>query len=215
MSYVHEKAGWPNLEWNDAKLLPLLAEVRHRQGRLLGRMGGWAFGWHAALFATERSGMRRITVETWRPADIGMMQVVSGPMGRERVHLKAPTADRLEREVAAFLDWFEAGHGIDPVLKAGRSHFWFVTLHPFDDGNGRINRAMDDMALARAGGTMERFYSMSTEIEAEKKQYYLNREQSQKGGMDITPWFEWFLGCFGPATQAGHLRYVTSTNATA
>src|ERR1039457_1362363 len=141
--------------------------------------------------------MRRITVGAWRPADIGAMQVVSGPMGRERVHFEAPTADRLEREVSAFLGWFEAANGIDPVLKAGIAHFWFVTIHPFEDGNGRISRAIADMALARAEGTIERFYSMSTQIEAEKKQYYVNLEQSQKGGVDSTAWLEWFLGCLG------------------
>jgi Fic family protein len=157
------------------------------------------FGWHASLFPTGRSGMRRITVGAWRPADIGAMQVVSGPMGRERVHFEAPTADRLEREVSAFLGWFEAANGIDPVLKAGIAHFWFVTIHPFEEGNGRISRAIADMALARAEGTIERFYSMSTQIEAEKKQYYLNLEQSQKGGVDITSWLEWFLGCLGRA----------------
>ena len=110
-----------------------------------------------------------------------------------------PASDRLEREVSAFLEWFEAANGIDPVLKAGIAHFWFVTIHPFEDGNGRISRAIADMALARAEGTIERFYSMSTQIEAEKKQYYLNLEQSQKGGVDITSWLEWFLGCLGRA----------------
>jgi Fic family protein len=157
------------------------------------------FGWHASLFPTGRSGMRRITVGAWRRADAGPMQVVSGPMGRERVHFEAPASDRLEREVTAFLEWFEAANGIDPVLKAGIAHFWFVTIHPFEDGNGRISRAIADMALARAEGTIERFYSMSTQIEAEKKQYYLNLERSQKGGVDITSWLEWFLGCLGAA----------------
>jgi Fic family protein len=276
VSYIHEKADWPKLKWNDERLLPLLADVRHRQGRLLGRMEGLGFrlraeaslttltadvikssaiegelldaeqvrssiarrlgldfggnvkagrdvegvvemmldatqkyaepltterlfGWHASLFPTGRSGMRRITVGAWRPADIGPMQVVSGPMGHEKVHFEAPASDRLEREVSAFLEWFEAANGIDPVLKAGIAHFWFVTIHPFEDGNGRISRAIADMALARAEGTIERFYSMSTQIEAEKKQYYLNLEQSQKGGVDITSWLEWFLGCLGRA----------------
>jgi Fic family protein len=127
------------------------------------------------------------------------MQVVSGPIGRERIHFEAPASDRLQVEIAAFLEWFEAANGIDPVLKAGLAHFWFVTIHPFEDGNGRISRAIADMALARAEGTIERFYSMSTQIEAEKKQYYLNLEQSQKGGVDITSWLEWFLSCLGRA----------------
>ena len=157
------------------------------------------FDWHASLFPTGRSGMRRITVGAWRPADIGPMQVVSGPMGRERVHFEAQAADRLKREVSEFLKWFEAKDEMDPVLKAGIAHFWFVTLHPFEDGNGRISRAIADMALARAEGMKERFYSMSTQIEAEKKQYYLNLEQSQKGGLDVTSWLEWFLGCLGRA----------------
>ena len=276
MRYIHENPDWPNLRWDNAKLLPLLANVRHRQGRLLGRMeslgfrlraeaslttltsdvikssalegslldaaqvrssiarrlgldfGGNTkasrdvegvvemmldatqkyaepltaerlFSWHASLFPTGRSGMRRITTGAWRPAASGAMQVVSGPLGRERVHFEAPRAERLQHEVSVFLDWFEAANGIDPVLKAGMAHFWFVTIHPFEDGNGRISRAIADMALARAEGTLERFYSMSTQIEAEKKQYYLNLEQSQKGGVDITSWLEWFLGCLGRA----------------
>jgi Fic family protein len=157
------------------------------------------FAWHASLFPTGRSGMRRITVGAWRPASIGAMQVVSGPMGRERIHFEAPTADRLEGEVATFLNWFEAANEVDPVLKAGIAHFWFVTLHPFEDGNGRISRAIADMALARAEGTTGRFYSMSTQIESEKKEYYLNLEQSQKGGLVVTSWLEWFLGCLGRA----------------
>jgi len=159
------------------------------------------FAWHASLFPTGRSGMRRIAVGAWRPAGIGAMQVVSGPMGRERVHFEAPTADRLEHEVSAFLDWFEpvVAGTIDPVLKAGIAHFWFVTIHPFEDGNGRISRAIADMALARADRTKERFYSMSTQIEAEKKDYYLNLERSQRGGLDITSWLEWFPGCLGRA----------------
>ena len=127
------------------------------------------------------------------------MQVVSGPIGREQVHFEAPAANRLEHEVSAFLDWFEAAKEIDPVLTAGIAHFWFVTIHPFEDGNGRISRAIADMVLARAEGTAERFYSMSTQIEAEKKVYYSQLEQSQKGGVDITSWLEWFLGCLGRA----------------
>jgi Fic family protein len=143
--------------------------------------------------------MRKITVGAWRPAEAGPMQVVSGPMGRERVHFEAPSADRLKHEMSVFLDWFRASNGIDPVLKAGMAHFWFVTIHPFEDGNGRIGRAIADMALARAEGTAERFYSMSAQIEAERKQYYLHLEQSQRGGVDITSWLEWFLGCLGRA----------------
>ena len=276
MKYIHDQPDWPKLRWDDAGPLSLLAEIRHRQGRLLGRMEGLGFrlraaaslttltadvtqssaiegerldaaqvrssiarrlgldfggnvktsrevegevemmldatqkyaepltaerlfGWYAALFPTGRSGMRRITVGAWRPAAAGPMQVVSGPIGRERVHFEAPESKRLRREVASFLDWFENTENIDPVLKAGISHFWLVTLHPFEDGNGRISRAVADLALARADETSERFYSMSTQIEAEKKDYYLKLEQSQKGGVDITAWLEWFLACLGRA----------------
>ena len=159
------------------------------------------FGWHASLFPTGRSGMQRITVGAWRPAEAGAMQVVSGPIGKEQVHFEAPPADRLDREMAVFLDWFGAENGIDPVLKAGIAHFWFVTVHPFEDGNGRIGRAIADMALARAEGTPDRFYSMSAQIEAERKQYYRTLERSQKGGLDITLWLEWFLGCLGRAVD--------------
>jgi len=276
MSYIHENPDWPNLKWNEAKLSPLLADVRHRQGRLLGKMeglgfrlraeanlktltadvikssaiegkqldaeqvrssiarrlgldvGGTApssrdvdgvvemmldatqkyaepltaerlFGWHASLFPTGRSGMQRITVGAWRPLEAGPMQVVSGPMGKEQVHFEAPSADRLDHEMAAFLDWFGDGRGVDPVLKAGIAHFRFVTVHPFEDGNGRIGRAIADMALARADGTPERFYSMSAQIEA--AQYYDILERSQRGRTDITLWLEWFLVCLGRAVD--------------
>jgi Fic family protein len=127
------------------------------------------------------------------------MQVVSGPTGRERVHFEAPEAQRLDVEMARFLDWFESAIEIDPVLKAGITHFWFVTIHPFEDGNGRIARAIADMALARADGTADRFYSMSAQIETERKDYYDHLERGQRGGLDITPWLEWFLGCLGRA----------------
>jgi len=278
MSYIHENPDWPNLKWDEAKLSPLLADVRHRQGRLLGKMealgfrlraeanlttltadvikssaiegkqldaeqvrssiarrlgldvGGTApssrdvdgvvemmldatqkyaepltaerlFGWHASLFPTGRSGMQRITVGAWRPLEAGPMQVVSGAMGKEQVHFEAPSADRLDHEMAAFLDWFGDGRGVDPVLKAGIAHFRFVTIHPFEDGNGRIGRAIADMALARADGTSERFYSMSAQIEAERKQYYDILERSQRGRTDITHWLEWFLVCLGRAVD--------------
>jgi len=278
MEYIHEQLGWPELHWNEARLATLLAEVRHRQGRLLGRMEGLGlglrseaqlstltsdvvkssaiegekldveevrssiarrlglehagtavpsrsvegivemmldatqryaqpltaerlFGWHASLFPTGRSGMQKITVGAWRPVEAGAMQVVSGPLGRENVHFVAPSADRLEDEMTAFFGWFESRTGIDPVLKAGLAHFWFVTIHPFEDGNGRIARAIADLALARADGMAERFYSMSTQIETERKEYYLQLERAQRGALDITAWMEWFLGCLGRAIQ--------------
>ncbi len=157
------------------------------------------FGWHASLFPTGRSGMRRIVVGAWRPDEAGAMQVVSGPIGREKVHYEAPGADLLEAEMSAFLDWFNETPPVDPVLKASIAHFWFVTIHPFEDGNGRIARAIADMALARADGTKERFYSMSSQIETERKEYYLRLESAQRGRLDITPWLEWFLGCLDRA----------------
>lgn len=276
MGYIHELPHWTDLKWDNARLLPLLADVRHRQGRLLGRMerlgfqlraeaslktltsdvvkssaiegevldaaqvrssiarrlgldfGGKTkvsrdvegvvemmldatqnyaeplteerlFGWHSSLFPTGRSGMRKITVGAWRKPEADPMQVVSGPEGRERVHFEAPTAHRIPGEIAAMLGWFNSDQGTDPVLKAGLAHFRFVTIHPFEDGNGRISRAIADLVLARAEGTKDRFYSMSAQIEAEKKQYYLNLEQSQKGDTDITSWLEWFLSCLGRA----------------
>lgn len=272
MTYIHERTDWPNFTWDGAKLSPLLAEVRHKQGRLLGKMEGLGFqlrseaslatltsdvvkssaiegevlnpelvrssiarrlgidiggaasinrdvegivemmldatqrftepltaerlfGWHASLFPTGRSGMHKITVGAWRPAENGAMQVVSGAIGRENVHFEAPSAEKLESEMTALIQWFESRDEMDPVLRAALAHLWFVTIHPFEDGNGRIGRAIADMALARADGTKERFYSMSSQIEAERKDYYLNLEQSQRGTLDVTSWMEWFLGC--------------------
>lgn len=157
------------------------------------------FGWHASLFPTRRSGMQRITVGTWRPPESGAMQVVSGPIGRERVHYRAPAAERLDAEMSRFLDWFNTPSSVDPVIKAALAHFWFVTIHPFEDGNGRIARAIADMALARADGIKERYYSMSSQIEAERKDYYLRLEATQRGGLDITSWLRWFLGCLDRA----------------
>lgn len=155
------------------------------------------FAWHASLFPTGRSGMREIAVGVWRPKEAGPMQVVSGPYGRERVHFDAPDATRLDREMARFITWFGAPASVDPALKAGIAHLWFVTIHPFEDGNGRIARAIADMALARADGTKDRFYSMSSQIEAERKDYYRQLERTQCGDLDITNWLSWFLECLG------------------
>lgn len=278
MTYIHQQKEWPRVRWNEGRLLPLLAKVRHQQGRLLGQMEGLGFhlrgeanlesltsevigssaiegeklnveevrssiarrlgiahagttpasrhveggvemmidatrkfdealtaerlfSWHAALFPSGRSGMQRITVGAWRSEESGPMQVVSGAMGRERVHFEAPEARLLDAEIARFLEWFEGAEEIDPVLKAGIAHFWFVTIHPFEDGNGRIARAIADMALARADGVADRFYSMSSQIEKERKQYYDSLESSQRGSMDITLWLEWFLGCLERALE--------------
>jgi Fic family protein len=157
------------------------------------------FDWHAALFPTGRSGLRRITVGAWRTAQSGPMQVVSGPVGRERVHFEAPTADRLEAEMMAFLAWFEAKSDLDPVLKAGLAHFWFVTIHPFEDGNGRMARAIGDMALARSEGGAQRFYSLSAQIQCERTAYYDVLETTQRADLDVTAWLSWFLRCLDRA----------------
>jgi len=272
MQYIHERDDWPQFSWRDDQLAALLAEVRHRQGRLLGRMENLGFefqteavlhslteevlksseiegeildkdqvrssiarrlgldiaglvpadrnvegvvemmldatqsyterltadrlfGWHAALFPTGRSGLSKIVTGAWRDGANGPMQVVSGPIGREKVHYEAPAAEKLDREMKAFLTWFEAKQAIDPVLKAGVAHLWFVTIHPFKDGNGRIARALADVALARSEGSGQRFYSMSAQIRAERNAYYTTLERTQKGDLDITAWLRWFLEC--------------------
>jgi Fic family protein len=279
--YIHQHPQWPNFTWREGELLPLLPEVRHRQGRLLGKMEGLGFrfrseagldnltsevikssaiegtvfdpaavrssiarrmgladdqasrssrevegavemmldatqkfsapltvdrllGWQASLFPAGRSGVRRILVGQWRTPDMDPMQVVSGPLSRDsirrkHIHFEAPTADRLPREVKAFLRWFESADATDAIRRAAIAHLWFVTIHPFEDGNGRVSRAIADLALARADRSALRFYNMSTQIEAEKKKYYQNLEETQKGGMDITPWLVWFLACLGRA----------------
>jgi Fic family protein len=159
------------------------------------------YGWHAALFPTGRSGAHRISVGTWRDDSTAPMQVVSGPVGRERVHFEAPTADRIEQEMRQFLDWFNGDATMEPVLKAALAQLWFVTIHPFDDGNGRIARAIADMSLARSEGTSQRFYSMSGQIREERGEYYRILEQTQRATMDITPWMEWFLACLTRAIE--------------
>lgn len=278
LKYIHERAGWPEFRWDADVLSAPLATVRHRQGRLIGRMEGLGFAlraeatletltedviksseiegavlnrdqvrssiarrlgmdiggltpadrdaegvvemmmdatqkyrdpltamrlfaWHAALFPTGRSGMTAITVGVWRNDRHGPMQVVSGPIGRERVHFQAPPAKRLSSEMRSFLAWFNGNVDLDPVLKAGLAHLWFVTVHPFDDGNGRIARAIADMALARADQSAQRFYSMSAQIRVERKAYYDILEQTQKGGLDVTRWLEWFVACLHRAVD--------------
>ncbi len=153
------------------------------------------FGWHAALFPSGWSNLNKITVANWRKDSTGPMQVVSGPMGKEKVHYQAPRSDRIEPEMIKFLDWFENEYEIDLVLKAAIAHLWFVTIHPFDDGNGRITRAITDMTLARSDKSIRRFYSMSAQIRVERKQYYEKLEKTQKGNSDITEWILWFLQC--------------------
>lgn len=159
------------------------------------------FGWHAALFPTGYSGRVRIQVGAWRNDAAGPMQVVSGPVGREQVHFEAPPDTALPTETDAFLQWFNAAPAGDALIHAGLAHLWLITLHPFDDGNGRISRAVGDMALARAEGTAQRFYSLSAQIQRERKQYYDQLEATQRGTMDVTPWLDWFLACLLRAVQ--------------
>ena len=276
--YIHEQPDWPHLHWNHEVLAAVLADIRHRQGRLIGRMEGLGFDrqreavlgtlvedvvkssdiegekldaaevrssiarrlgmdiggigcagrdvegvvemmldatrrydqtlsaerlcdWHASLFSTGRSGMRRIAVGAWRASASDPMQVVSGPAGRERVHFEAPPAARVDAEMRAFLGWFEAPAETDPVLKAGVAHLWFVTIHPFEDGNGRVTRAISDMALARSEHSPQRFYSMSSQIRSERAAYYEVLERTQRGTTDVTEWMTWFLGCLGRSIE--------------
>jgi Fic family protein len=277
MSYIYNHENWPNFHWNQDKLASLLAETRHRQGRLLGKMeslgfnlqaeanlqtitldviksseiegekldheqvrssvarrlgmdagglipsdrhvegvvemmidatqnyktpltGDRLFGWHAAMFPTGRSGMRPIVIGRYRDnTKEDPMQVVSGPIGKEKVHFQAPDAPLLENEMEKFLTWFNQEKKLDAILKAGITHLWFVTIHPFDDGNGRIARAITDMQLSRADQSSQRFYSMSAQIRLERKDYYEILEKTQKYTLDITNWLEWFFECLNRA----------------
>jgi Fic family protein len=163
------------------------------------------FGWHAALFPTGYSGLAKLKVGGWRDDASGPMQVVSGPIGRRRVHFEAPSATRLEAETGRFLEWLNGPSGEPPLLKAGLGHLWFVTLHPFDDGNGRIARAIGDLLLARADASPQRFYSVSAQIQRERKAYYDILERTQKTSMDVTDWLVWFLNTLHRAVdQAQH-----------
>lgn len=278
--YIHQIKDWPHFTWDEEKLIKLLAEIRHQQGKLLGRMQSIGFnlqaeatlqiltldvlksseiegeilnpdqvrssiarrlgmdvvglvpadrnvegvvemmldatqnykealtedrlfGWHAALFPTGRAGMQKIVVGAWRDNEkTDPMQVISGPMGRETVHYQAPDADFLPDEMAAFLKWFNEYELIDPVIKTAVAHLWFVTIHPFDDGNGRIARAIADMQLARSDNSQQRFYSMSAQIRLERNGYYNMLERTQKDGLDITEWLGWFLNCLDRAISA-------------
>lgn len=280
IKYIYELPGWPQFYWDEKQIASLLSLVRHRQGRILGKMEALGFSlqteatlhsltievvksgeiegeslnadqvrssiarklglkiaglvpadrhidgvvemmldatqrynepltpkrlfaWHAAMFPTGTSGMHKIVVGKWRnnPKE-DPMQVVSGALGKEKVHFQAPDAEVLKDEMKKFIDWFNKENSIDPVLKAGLAHLWFVTIHPFDDGNGRIARAIADMQLARADESAQRFYSMSAQIRKERNDYYALLEQTQKGTLDITKWMEWFLRCFDRALVA-------------
>ncbi len=284
--YIYELSDWPNFRWDQEDLSATLAAVRHRQGRLIGRMEGLGFrlreeavldtltqdvlksseiegeildrdqvrssiarrlgldigaltpadrhlegvvemmldatqkyqeplteerlfAWHAALFPTGRSGMQKITVGGWRDDASGPMRVVSGPIGKERVHYQAPAADQLPVEMAKFVGWFNAPDTIDPVLKAALAHLWFVTVHPFEDGNGRIARAIADLALARSERSPKRFYSMSAQIQSERSDYYEILERTQKGTLEITPWMRWFLGCLDRAFDGAEVTLAS------
>jgi Fic family protein len=159
------------------------------------------FAWHAALFPTGRTGMQKISAGSWRDDSNGPMRIVSGPVGRENVHYEAPPAARVADEMTKFLEWFEEPGEIDPLLKTGLAHLWFVTIHPFDDGNGRIARAIADMTLARSERSCQRFYSMSAQIRQEHKDYYWTLEWTQKGELDVTRWQTWFLNCLQRAIE--------------
>jgi Fic family protein len=274
--YIWDAAEWPQLQWDDAKLLAPLAGARLEQGRLLGGMARLGFdlkleaqlealteetiksseiegevfdrdsvrsslasrlgvpqaavapadrrtdgvvemmldatqkydepltqerlfAWQASLFPTGRSGVDKIRTGAWRDDADGPMQVVSGPVGRRRVHYEAPPAQRVAGEMQRFLEWFNGAERIEGLLRAGVAHLWFVTVHPFEDGNGRIARAIADQALAQSEGSGQRFYSMSSQIRKERSDYYDALERTQKGGVDVTDWLLWFLGCFSRA----------------
>lgn len=270
--YIYQQKNWPNFSWDINQIAFLLTSVRHKQGKLTGRMmslgfdlqneamlqtitqdvlktseiegehfntdqvrssvaqklgmdiGGSIpadrhvegvvdmlldatqhyerhldnerlFGWHAAMFPTGRSGINKITVGSWRTPETGAMQVVSGAMGKELVHFEAPLSENVPKEMDVFFDWFNSKVQLDPVLKAAIAHLWFVTIHPFDDGNGRIARAITDLQLARSDESKQRFYSMSAQIQNERKKYYEILENTQKGDLEITKWLHWFLSC--------------------
>jgi Fic family protein len=180
----------------------MLDATRHYQQPLTAER---LFAWHASLFPTGRSGMHKITTGAWRDDSTGPMEVVSGPVGKDRVHFQAPAAPRLDQEMQVFLNWFNAPANTDLVLKAGLAHLWFVTIHPFEDGNGRIARAIADMVLARSENSPQRFYSMSAQIRQEREAYYNMLEETQQGTLDVTPWMEWFLGCLGRAIDGAQI----------
>lgn len=164
------------------------------------------FSWHASLFPTGWSGITKIRVGAWRK---GPVQVVSGRLDRETIHFEGPSADRVDQEMEEFLNWLSREAGVDGVLKAAIAHLWFVTIHPFDDGNGRIGRAIADLLLARSENSSHRFYSLSAQIQKERKDYYQILERSQKSSLDITPWLIWFLECLTRAIEKALLGFET------
>jgi Fic family protein len=195
-----EAAGLPHPDRTVEGIVELMLDATQGQAQPLTR--DRLFDWHASLFPTGRSGLKRITVGGWRDAGSDPIQVVSGPIGRERVHFEAPAAARIDGEMQEFLDWFNAPSGADGVLRAGIAHLWFVTIHPFEDGNGRLARAITDMALCRAENSPQRFYSMSSQIRRELAEYHRVLERTQRGATDVTQWLTWFLGCLGRAMES-------------
>ncbi|MEO5909964.1 MAG: Fic family protein [Pelobium sp.] len=160
------------------------------------------FSWHSSLFSSGKSGLYKIIVGNWRDDSTGPMQVVSGALGKEKVHFEAPSASKVPKEMEVFFNWVNTEKNLDPVIKAAIAHFWFLTIHPFEDGNGRIARAISDSLIARAEGVSQRFYSFSTQIRIERKVYYAVLEKTQRGDLDITLWISWFLNCLKNAIKA-------------
>lgn len=188
-----DAGGTPRVDRHVDGLVDMMMDATQNHGKPLTAERLQA--WQGALFPTGRSGLKRIRTAAWRDASGDPMQVISGPAGRERVHFEAPPAEKLDDEMRAFLAWYNGERYMDGVLKAALAHLWFVTIHPFEDGNGRIARAIADMALAHSEESGQRFYSMSAQIRAERTAYYEILERTQKGDLDITPWMTWFLGC--------------------
>lgn len=166
------------------------------------------FGWHSGLFPSEHSYLHPIKVGAWRDDASGPMQVISGPIGREKIHFEAPPAHEVDAEMEMFLAWFNQDQAIDPVIKAAIAHIWFITIHPFEDGNGRIARAIADLMLARSENSAQRFYSLSAQIRLEREFYYDTLERTQKGSLDISKALIWFLECLGRAMNAAEQALV-------
>jgi Fic family protein len=167
--------------------------------------------WHALLFPTSKSGGRSLMAGEFRAPKDDPMQVISGPLGRERVHFEAPRASELNSAMLAFLSWMEADQGIHPVLKSGISHLWFLAIHPFEDGNGRLARAISDMGLARAEGSQQRAYSLSSQISSERTAYYLELEKRQRGALDITGWLDGYVGCLKRTIASAEMAMEVSS----
>jgi Fic family protein len=277
--YIYQQSDWPKFNWDSKSIISPLSDVRHLQGKLVGKMEALGFklrneavletlttevlktseiegqildldqvrsslsrklgieisglvpsdrnvdgvvemmldatqnykktltsdrlfGWHSALFPSGRSGMYKIIVAKWRDDSTGPMQVVSGAPGKEKVHYEAPPAEELRKEMKTFLSWFNKEFETDLILRSAIAHLWFITVHPFEDGNGRIARALSEMLLARSDDSPQRFYSMSSQIRAERKDYYKILEKTQKGTLDITEWLIWYLKCLGNALRS-------------